>query len=339
MRAKDITPAVSVLIAVHNGQPYVESAVRSIMEQSLRDIEIIIVDDASRDDTPDVLAKLAAQDPRIRIATLTQNKRLPGALNHGLTLVRAPLVARMDADDIALPDRLAIQKAFMDAHPEVILSAASMEQIDAVGKPLRISYRPRDAFACQWLARFHMPLVHPTFMFRTSAELTYDAQWTVSEDYDFTARALALGDVVSLPDIVLQYRVHEGSITGSKWTTQLLEARQIAERVQAQQLPADVCAALSAVNAAFLGREPSDTRAIFAGLRTLIAHDRRRQKGDTAWMRRQSAQMALRALQRSGRGRKGQLTRAFLFGGGLDFILPLLMRFGEIKGLIRPKAL
>lgn len=87
-------PRVSVLLAVHNGVAFVEEAVRSMMQQTLREIEIIVVDDASTDETPTILAKLAAEDPRIRRVTLAENRRLPGALNAGLEVARAPLVAR-----------------------------------------------------------------------------------------------------------------------------------------------------------------------------------------------------------------------------------------------------
>jgi glycosyltransferase involved in cell wall biosynthesis len=142
-------PQVSVLIAVYNGLPYLEAALRSIMDQTLREIEIIVVDDASTDDTPAVLARLATEDPRIRVETLTENLRLPGALNRGLELVRAPLVARMDADDIADPKRLAVQKRFMDAHPDIILCGTSIRQIDAGGTYIRTSQRPRDAVCCR----------------------------------------------------------------------------------------------------------------------------------------------------------------------------------------------
>lgn len=330
-------PAVSVLIAVHNGLPYLESAVRSIMEQTLRDIEIVIVDDASTDATPEVLARLAAEDPRIRIETLSRNLRLPGALNRGLDLVRAPYVARMDADDISLPRRLEIQKDYLDHHPHVVLIGAGIEQIDGEGTRIRTSLRARDAHACRWLARFHMPLMHPTFMFRRVAPdgtpYRYDPAWTVSEDYDFAARALETGDVVSLPDILLRYRVHGGSITGTKWHEQLTQAQRIAERVQRAQLPEPIRTRMAPLNAALLGDRTVPVERIFAGLDAMIAHDLVKTPERQSWIRRQAAQQALRALRHSGHKKTTKLVRAFL-GPGRSYLWPVAMRALEIKRLI-----
>lgn len=333
-------PQVSVLIAVHNGLPYLEAALRSIMEQSLREIEIIVVDDASTDDTPVVLARLAAEDPRIRIETLPQNRRLPGALNRGLELVRAPLVARMDADDIAYPERLAIQKRFMDGHPDVVLCGTSIRQIDADGTPTRISRRPRDAVCCRWFSRFGPPLMHPTYMFRHTETLTplprYNPDFTVTEDYDFLVNLLGQGEVVSLGEVLLDYRVHGASITGKNWKLQGQQSREIAMRYCKSELSRDVQDALDPFwKAYFLQDIPTGTN-IFPGLRQMLAEDLDRYRDHHAWLRRQTAQIALVALKRCGFS-KGQILRAFVTHGR-DFLLPLAMRALEIKRVL-PAAL
>jgi hypothetical protein len=333
-------PDVTVLIAVRNGQPYVEAAIRSIMAQTLRNIEILVIDDASTDSTPEVLARLAAEDPRLRVETLRENLRLPRALNHGLALARAPYVARMDADDIAHPTRLAVQKRYLDAHPDVALCGTSYRQIDADGKYLRTTFRPRDDAANRWIARFSMPLTHPTFMVRprdADGNLTlYDPTWSVAEDYDYLVRVMQRGKVVSLPDVLLDYRVHGSSVTGKNWALQKQQMRQISERHMTQDLGPESLAALGPFRAALFDFQPQDPAALFAGMRAMIAADARRNPDPsgrrTRWMRRQAAQLILRAMQRSGRS-KAQIARAFLTQGG-EFTPALALRGLELARVL-----
>ena len=111
-------PAVSVLMPVFNAERYVGEAIESILCQSFADFEVVVIDDGSTDDSPNILAGLAARDSRLRV--LRQgNSGVVAALNRGLKDCRAPLVARMDADDVAHPERLEQQLAFMKANPEI----------------------------------------------------------------------------------------------------------------------------------------------------------------------------------------------------------------------------
>ena len=336
MTPPDPTPAVSVVMAVHNGLPYLESALRSIMDQSLRDIEIIVVDDASSDDTPAVLARLAEEDPRIRVLTNTENLRLAASLNRGLDIARAPLIARMDADDIAHPDRLSVQKAYMDAHPDVLLSGMSLRVIGSDGHIQRTARRSRDTVATRWLARFMMPLSHPTFLFHArfpdGSAPRYRSDFPVTEDYDFVAELLVHGDAVTLSAVGLDYRVHGASATATKAARQKADARIVAERIQARELAPEIRQAIGPLNAAYLGFEPADPAAVFAGLRRMIAHDMRDHPDHGAWMRRQGAQLALTALRHGGAGRR-QIMAAFL-GPGRDFLPALALRAAEIANLL-----
>ena len=333
-------PAITVLIAVHNGLPYLESAVRSIMEQTFEDIEILIVDDASSDDSPAVLARLADEDQRIRVITLETNLRLPGALNRGLDEARAPLVARMDADDLAHPRRLEIQKAYMDAHPKVSLCGMSVRNIDAAGRVLKPAIRPRDTVATRWLARFFMPLTHPTFVFRSRFEdgtaPRYHTDFPVTEDYDFVTRLLEKGQAVTLPDIGLDYRMHSQSTTHTQIIRQKVDARIIAQRFQTHEMPFELCEALAPFNAAFLGYQDTDPRALYAGLRAMITHDSALHPGHRRWIKRQGAQMAYIALRNTKRARIATLG-AFARHGA-DFLPALALRAGETKRAL-PTAL
>lgn len=134
------SPALSVVMSVYNGSAYLEVAVRSILTQTFQDFEFIIVDDCSSDDTPEILEKLASADPRIRILRLEQNRQIAGALNAGLELARAPLIARMDADDISYPTRLMRQMAIMDEDPDLVLLGTSIRHVDPHRTPIRIDF-------------------------------------------------------------------------------------------------------------------------------------------------------------------------------------------------------
>lgn len=329
-------PAISVLIAVYNGLPYLESAVRSIMEQTFRDIEIVIVDDCSTDATPEVLARLAAEDPRIRVLRLETNHRLPGALNRGLEIVRAPLVARMDADDLSHPTRLEVQKRFMDNRPGVVLVSASVRQIDGAGRSVRASPRPRDAVMCRWMIRFRLPLVHPTFLFRwpmpDGARPRYDPPFDLAEDHEFALRVLDHGEVISLPDILLDYRNHAANTTNRNWAKQTAVARRAVEPFIARELPPAAVAALAPFMEAFFGLARQDPTAIFHGLRTMLAHDVARWPDRASWMRRQTAQLAYDAFHRS-RCTKAEIAAAFL-GPGRDFLPALALRLAEIRKVL-----
>ncbi|MBM7070230.1 glycosyltransferase family A protein [Actibacterium sp. 188UL27-1] len=326
-------PQISVLLPVHNGVPYIEEALRSVMGQTFTDIEIVVIDDGSTDDTPQVLARLAAEDPRIRVIRPDTNLRLPGALNLGLDHVRGAYVARMDADDICEPDRLARQHAYLEANPEITLIGCSVTRIRGDGTPFQVSVRGQDPFAARWMTRFVMPFRHPTFLFRRDEmPLRYDPACTVSEDYDILARLSADHKIACIPDVLLRYREHDGSLTGTKWKLMLAEAKRIAVPVQQADLSPRVFEALAPFRAAYYDQTPLDRggqAALFKGLKMMIEEDARTSPSHRAWVTRQAAQMAAQALLRAGTG-KVQVVQAFLMAG-TSFMPALAMRFLETR--------
>lgn len=329
-------PRVTVLLAVRNGQPFIESAVRSMMGQTFTDLEILVVDDCSTDDTPAVLSRLAAEDRRIRVERLPENLRLPRALNYGLERARGELIARMDADDVAEPERLAVQVRHLDAHPRTVLVAASYHNIDPEGRITDTWISPRDGYATSWVSRFHMPLVHPTFLFRArlpdGSAPRYDPAWTHSEDYDLVVRLLDHGDVDNLPDVLLRWRMHPGSISANSWAKFQEQGFAISERHCRATLPAAVVKGLEPVRAAFYEVDRPEPAAIFAGLRAMVAHDIERDPSRRRWVRRMAAHLARAALHRSRRSRQ-EVAAAFI-GPGRDFLLSYGIRYLERKRVL-----
>lgn len=326
-------------MAVFNGARYLESALASIQQQTLQEIEIIVVDDASTDETPQILARLAATDPRIHVKTLTENLGVAGAANRGLDIARAPYVARMDSDDLSEPERLARQKAYLETNAQVMLVGSSIGQINADGAHLRTSHRPRDAFACRWLARFFYPMTHPSTMFRRlgpdGVPLRYADKTGPALDYEFFARVLEQGEAVSTSDVLLHYRIHDGSISSTKYRGQAIRAQKTALGVQTRELPTKVREGLTAFNTAYLGFSSAPPADIFAAMRQMIAYDITSHPDRRVWMRRQAAQMLLSALQRSGLSKK-RARLAFL-RHGTDFLPALALRGAEVKQMLPAK--
>ena len=129
-------PQVSVIMPVYNGGRYLREAVDSILNQTFREFEFIIIDDGSTDDTWSVLTDYAAHDSQVRLIQNEANIGLTRSLNKGLAVSRAALIARQDADDISMPERLARQIAFLEMHPEVGLLGTQGDFIDADGRPI-----------------------------------------------------------------------------------------------------------------------------------------------------------------------------------------------------------
>ncbi|MGD9644903.1 MAG: glycosyltransferase family 2 protein [Pirellulales bacterium] len=205
---------VAVLMAVHNGLPYLPAAVDSIVAQTLRDWKLVIVDDGSTDGSPDYLRRL--DDPRIHVITQA-NQGLGLALNTGLAACDAPLVARMDADDIAHPTRLAEQVAFLRSHPEVGLLGTQIERLGArrIGTASVVATSHRSIV--RDLLDGKPAMYHPTIMFRTDLAREIGGYWSkvLGEEWDFFLRMADRAELANLDRVLLSYRIHTGSLTGA----------------------------------------------------------------------------------------------------------------------------
>jgi len=137
------SPAISVVMSVFNGQAFLSEAIESILGQTLRDFEFLVVDDGSTDRTAEILAGYASRDGRMRVLR-HENKGRAVSLNIGMTLATGDYIARMDADDVAMPCRLQEQFAFMQRHPEVGLLGGAVDLIRATGHVIKTAQPPRE---------------------------------------------------------------------------------------------------------------------------------------------------------------------------------------------------
>lgn len=210
-------PAVTVLMPVLNGGRYLQDALLSVERQSYRDYELLVVDDGSSDNTPEILAGFC--DDRLRVLRNEKRQKLAGALNRGLIEARGEFIARMDADDRMRPDRLMRQVHFLRRNPDIACCGGWM-------RPFGSDYSATMKFPCgpghvKAFSLFHAPFAHPTVMFRKSSiiesGLCYDVNYYPAEDYELWSRLLDNHQGDNLPHVLLDYRIHEKSMTGAEW--------------------------------------------------------------------------------------------------------------------------
>jgi glycosyltransferase involved in cell wall biosynthesis len=220
-------PRVSVVMPNHNGGLWLAEAVGSLLGQTFADFELLIVDDGSTDDSPELLAGFARDDPRVRVIAQPR-QGLAAALNRGLEEAAAPLLARLDSDDIARPLRLERQVAFMDAHPEVGLVGSWALQIDVNGRPRgRRAPQTEPAALARDLERTN-PFVHSSVMARTAPLRClggYRAALEAAEDYDLWLRLAETTEVANLPEYLVSYRMHDAGVSRRQSLRQAFSVR------------------------------------------------------------------------------------------------------------------
>ena len=197
-------PRLSVALPVHNGIPHIEESVRSLLAQSLAGFELIIGDDGSDDSTAPVLARLAAEDERIRLLRRTAKSGPAGAANWVIAQARAPLVAIAHADDIACPDRLRRQIELFADRPDVVLVGALNTGIDVDGHIVHPPNLWRLAFPTSFA-----PMCHSSIMFRRSAFEAvggYRKSADCWEDLDLYWRLSRRGRILVIPEVLTRYR-------------------------------------------------------------------------------------------------------------------------------------
>jgi glycosyltransferase involved in cell wall biosynthesis len=223
-------PTVSVLLPAYNAGRYVAQAVESILRQTFADFELLILDDGSADDTGDVCRRYTRDT---RVAYLRRgNRGLVATLNELAGLARGGLLARMDADDVARPGRLAAQVAYLRAHPDCVLVGGMVRSIDEWGGEVPGWSPPCDDAAIQdCLLRGMTAVYHPTAMMRRDAFDVaggYRPEAWPAEDLDLWLRLGELGRLANLPDVVLEYRDHGGSIMSNHMARGLAAGERVA---------------------------------------------------------------------------------------------------------------
>lgn len=211
---------ISVLMPVYNGERYLKEAIDSILNQTFPAFEFIIINDGSTDRTREIVTTY--RDPRIRFVENERNMGLIRTLNRGLDLVNGEYTARMDCDDVSLPERLAFQASFLDTHPFIGVCGTRARIIDENGL-ITGELRPLSGETIKKLFWRPSPILHPTSMARTTLlkESRYSIDYPHAEDYELWLRLYAKTQFHNLNQYLLLYRMHKDSIRSIKRELQL----------------------------------------------------------------------------------------------------------------------
>ena len=216
---------ISVLMPVYNGEKYLEKAIKSVLFQTFKNYEFVIVDDGSTDGSWKIIQKYSHKDKRIVAIRSSKNLRTSAALNKGLKITKGKYVIRMDADDWSYPDRFQKQYEYMELHPEVGVSGGSIEvcneKLEVINKR---TYPQTDRMARRIIFRYS-PFAHPATIWRKEKMMkagAYNDNIPLAQDYDLYFRIGGISKFGNIKDTILKLRTHNdaSSITKGKFQEQ-----------------------------------------------------------------------------------------------------------------------
>ena len=209
-------PEISLIMSVYNGEDYLAEAIDSVLNQTFRDFELIVINDCSTDSTGQILNRFAELDNRVKVHTNEENLRLPSSLNKAITLAQGKYIARMDADDICLPERLEKQYNFMENNPSVALSSCRFMTLKNGIISSGGCGGKCDNESIKALLLVTNPILHPGIIAKADAikSLKYDKNFTCTEDMELWTRFVLAGyNIEIMPEYLMIYRLHDKQIT------------------------------------------------------------------------------------------------------------------------------
>jgi glycosyltransferase involved in cell wall biosynthesis len=226
-------PLVSIVVSVYNGRPFLAEAIQSILDQSFRDFELIIVDDGSTDDSQKIVAGFS--DARMRLLINKQNLGLARSLNNGIAVANGEYIARQDADDVSLPDRLQTQIEYLRSHAEVVIVGSSVKTINKCGKEDGVWPALKSDIAIKWRLLFGTAFIHSSVVMRRSALdrvglYSVEPQFCYVEDYELWSRICASGRCANISFPLVKYRVNSDSICNRYAVQQRLQIEKVSRR-------------------------------------------------------------------------------------------------------------
>lgn len=224
-------PLVSVVMAAYNVEAYAAEAVESILGQTFRDFEFLIMDDGSTDGTFAILRRYADRDPRIRLWS-RENRGIVASSNELIDRARGEFLARMDCDDIALPDRFECQVEYLHQHPDCVAVGSQALLIDPEGDPLCIWFKSRthEEIDAKLISGDSGQFCHPTTMLRRQTLIEagkYNPRFPIASDLDVFLRLAELGQLANIPRVLLKYRAHFESVSHREPRRQMELVREI----------------------------------------------------------------------------------------------------------------
>ena len=218
---KNKIPKISVVLPVYNGERFLKECVNSILNQTFKDFEFIIINDGSKDNTLKILKEFKKEDKRIILIDKKKNGGSSEALNTGLRKAKGKYVACFCADDISHKSRLGVEFNYLEKKPHIFLVGSSCIYVDEVGKEIR-RFRKYDNYKIiAWRLRRSCNIILPSIMFRNE-EVSFDKNFIPADDYNFYFELVRQGkNLTNIPNFLVKYRVHGGSISISSHKKQI----------------------------------------------------------------------------------------------------------------------
>lgn len=208
---KTTTPLVSVIMATFNEpKDYIEQSIKSILNQTYGNIELLVLDDSTAEETRNIIDVLASVDNRVIVIRKDKRMGFVHALNEGLRIAKGMFIARMDGDDISLPDRFEKQIKYFSENPDVDIVGGGMKIIDEFGINISERIYPSKGLKLKLFSVFRNPLAHPTVMIKKSqiGNFQYDESFNKAEDLELWLRLRNKGARINnIRDKLINYRV------------------------------------------------------------------------------------------------------------------------------------
>jgi len=223
-------PLISVLMPVWNGEAFLEAAVNSVLEQTFQDFELLVINDGSTDRTAEILGRYT--DPRIRVISL-DHAGIVVALNHGVAQAQARWIARLDADDMCVQDRLESQWRAVNDHPGAVLCHSGVENFGEEAPTTQPARLPKSRSFTAMRLCYMCPVTHSSVLFNRQVQMEaggYLPEERHAEDYSLWGRMLERGEFVALPQKLIRFRYHGQSVSRKNLSTQVALTKEIGAR-------------------------------------------------------------------------------------------------------------
>lgn len=235
-------PRISVLMTVFNAGRFLAPAVESIRAQSFADFEFVIVDDASSDGSEEVLRDFAARDPRVTLLRNEENLGQTASLNRGIREARGEWIARQDADDLSLPDRLRVTRRLIESTPNLVLAGTNGWIIDEGDAVTGLIHAPLSDGGIRWAMPFRNPFIHAAVAFRRTlpngSPVQYDERFRICQDWELWSRLVDLGAARNSPERLVAYRHRENSLSHESAARTRAEGDAVAGEIWRRRFPA-----------------------------------------------------------------------------------------------------
>ncbi len=220
---------ITVLMPTYNGSKHIRTSIDSVLSQTFSDFELLIVNDGSTDNTLDIITSY--NDCRIRVITNERNIGITKSLNRGLAKARGEYIARLDDDDVSMPERLQKQYDFLNKHTDIVLVGGWAEHIDKNGDIIRVRKTPTDPLVIRYELLYSNCFYHSAIMFRKQEILDiggYNEEFKHAQDYELFSRLINNHKLANIPEVLIQYRMNPNSIVSTQKSQKIVHANALA---------------------------------------------------------------------------------------------------------------